>query len=447
MVIQRYPIIMPFRRLLAFLLLFGSWPAAAQRQPVVPVPLTDSLVRYFLARAMTFQNFEGLPLVERQRFAAWAGKAGTRFAGRVAVFWEEPTSPVREQATFDTLRYIVARLHQVQSGLVVQGTVYEVLSAHAGTLIVPNAVRAEFGEDTLAVSRRTYRFADMMYPGYFDDAPNSYRWDSRPPGQAPGTPDMSQTETQLWFYSRARRQIDAGCEALHFGQVMLMDDRDPGHRAWWSMLQRVRAYARTRNRGFVLCDAHTHGEYYDPDPQHPLPDSARQLLFDFHACPIRPAELDTLFNGPHGARLVQDFGSGQTGSIIGRSKGGVAPGGWRVKHQVALIELDNFGAADRVGRPGQWPWVWGRDEISWFATQPSAYRDQWLVYATAYLPQLDPNVYLEMPGIRGVTDPPHPDWHYRADLAGQAEVIPAIWAGKTQKWEEQMRLIGPVKPF
>ncbi|MEJ7662144.1 MAG: hypothetical protein WKG07_22540 [Hymenobacter sp.] len=51
------------------------------------------------------------------------------------------------------------------------------------------------------------------------------------------------------------RQLDAGCEALHFGQIRIMDDRDPGHRAIWSLLQRVRRYARTRNRGFVLCGA------------------------------------------------------------------------------------------------------------------------------------------------------------------------------------------------
>lgn len=48
-----------------------------------------------------------------------------------------------------------------------------------------------------------------------------------------------------------------------------MDDHDAGHHGWWSMLQRVRAYAQTRNRGFVLCDAHTHEQYYDPDPDHP----------------------------------------------------------------------------------------------------------------------------------------------------------------------------------
>ena len=432
-------------RRLALLLLLLSWRVGlAQTRPVVAVPVTDSLVRFYLNRAMTMQGFSGQTPAERHKFAAWAGAAGTRFAGRVGGFWYTPENPEQERAQFDTLRHNVAILHRARPGMVVQGTIFEVLWPHASNMLVLNAARTEFGEDTLAVPRRTFRFADMMYPGYFSAADsNHYRWDSRPPGQAPGTPDMSRTETQLFFYCQARREIDAGCEALHFGQVMLMDDRDPGHRAWWSMLQRVRAYARARNQGFVLCDAHTHGEYYDPDPQHPLPDSARQLLFDFHSCPIRPAELDTLLGGSHGARLVQDFGSGPTGSIIGRSKGGVTPGGYRVAHQRALVEFDNFGNFGHPGRPRQWPCVWGHDEISWYATQPSAYRDQWLVYANAYLPQLDPNVQLEMPGMRGVTDPPYPGWLYRADQAGQAEVIPAIWAGKTQRWNQQMRLIGP----
>ncbi|MBF9235835.1 hypothetical protein I2I05_00355 [Hymenobacter sp. BT683] len=427
-----------------------SVPAAAQ--PVAGtgpprVVLSDSLVRHFLSRSITVQGIHGLPPAERQAFAAWAGSAGARFAGRVGGFWYTPENAVQERAAFDTLRRIVAELHRVQPGMVVQGAIFEIVYAQVNNLRVPNAARAEFGEDTVAVPTRNFRLADMVYPGYFNVKEiDGYRWDSRPPGEAPGIPDMSRTETQLWFYCCARRQLDAGCEAIHFGQVMLMDKRDAGHHGWWSMLQRVRAYARTRNRGFVLCDAHTHSEYYDPDPQRPLPDSARQLLFDFHSYPLRATENDTVRAGTHGARLEIATSDARNAAIFGRSGGGVAPGGWAVRRLPALVELDNWGRCTRPGQPGQWPCIWGYDEISWFATQPSDYRDEWLVYATARVQQLDPNVYLQMPGIRGVEAPPRPVGLYRADIAGQGDIIRAIWAGETAQRGQRLLLYGPSPP-
>ncbi len=433
-------------------LLLALAAAAQPAQPLatpVPLPASDSLVRHYLARAITLQEFRDLATPDRRRFAAWVGTTGARFAGRVGGFWFTPDSPEWLRAKGDTLRHMVDDLHRHQPAMVVQGAVFEVVYAHVDNLLVPNAVRAEFGEDTVAVPERHFRFADMMYPGYFTpEDPDHYRWDAQlPVGKSPGVPDMSQSETQLWFYTVARQQLDAGCEALHFGQVMRMDDRDAGHRAWWSLLQRVRAYARTRNRGFVLCDAHTHDEYYDPDPAQPLPPGQRQLLFDFHSCPARPIECDTLRQGTHSAYLDYADAADRSGAIYGRSGGGLAPDGTYRAHLPALVELDN-GTLGTPGEPGQRALgvVWGVDEISWFANQPAAYRNEWLVYAAARVRQLDPNVYFEMPGLRFVHVPPRPDWLYRADTMGQAEVIQAIWANKLDEQARRLLLTGPSLP-
>lgn len=423
---------------LALLLLsWCAWgTAAAQSVPILAAPprlVTDSLVRHFLARSITVQGIIGLAPAERRSFAVWAGAAGGRFAGRVGGFWYTPETDAQEQAVFDTLRRVTAELHRAQPAMVVQGAIFEILFAQVNNLRVPNAARAAFGEDTVVLPSRNFRLADMVYPGYFSPIDSGgVRWDSRPPGEAPGVPDMSQTETQLWFYCCARRQIDAGCEALHFGQVMMMDRRDPGHHGWWSMLQRVRTYARTRNRGFVLCDAHTHGEYYDPDPQHPLPDAHRQLLFDFHSYPLRATEADTGRPDRHHVRLQLPTNTARNSAIFGQSAGGIAPGGWQTSRLPALAEFDNWGRCGRPGQRGQWPCLWGFDEISWFATQPPRYRNAWLVYASARVRQLDPAVYLEMPGIRGTEAPPAPNGMYRADAAGQGDVIRAIWAGELE---------------
>ena len=51
--------------------------------------------------------------------------------------------------------------------------------------------------------------------------------------------------------------IEVGIEAIHFGQVEIMDDRDPDHAHWRDLLARVRSYAsRHARRRFLLTDAH-----------------------------------------------------------------------------------------------------------------------------------------------------------------------------------------------
>jgi len=436
--------------LLSLLPLAG--PAVAQ--PAVPVlapadtlaPVSEPLVRYYLERSLSVQALASPNATVPQRYDLmhWAAGAGIRLAGRLGGWWYTPESDAAAQAIFDTLRHNIQILRAGQPAVVAQGCIFEIIWPHVNNLHVPNKLRADFGEDTVAEPQRNFRFRDMMYPGYYAAVDSShYRWDERAPDHAPGTPDLSRREAQLWFYYCAAGQIDAGCEALHFGQIMLMDDRDPGHQAFWSLLQRVRRYARAHNRGFVLCDAHTHGEYYDPHPATPLPDSVRQLLFDFHSCPLRPNEADTVRSGTHAAYLARDSWGNPVGAIFGLSKGGRAPGGWLCRHLPAQAEFDN-GPIGIPDKPRQWPLVWGRDEISWFANQPAAYRNQWLVYAQARVRQLDPDTYFQMAAARGVSLASYPQQEYWAIAAGQSETIRAIWAGETTAEAARLLLIGPV---
>jgi hypothetical protein len=411
-------------------------------------PVSQELVRHCLARSISVQGLASPAATNTQRYGLmrWASSAGASLAGRLGGWWYTPESDAAAQTILDTLRRNIQVLHAQSRDVAAQGCLFEIIWPHVNNLTVPNRLRADFGEDTLATPSRHFKFAEMMYPGYFSAADsNHYRWDVRPPGQAPGTPDLSRPEAQLWFYYCAARQIDAGCEALHFGQIQLMDDRDPGHRAMWHLLQRIRRYAHTRNRGFVLCDAHTHGEFYDPHPAYPLPDSVRQLLFDFHSYPLRPNEADTVRHGTHSAHLDLDSWGNPAGAIFRLSKGGRAPGGWLCRHLPAQAEFDN-GPTGTIDKPGQWPLVWGRDEISWFANQPTTYRSKWLIYAQGRVRQLDPDAYLQMPGVRGVVLPAYPHELYWATDAGQSETIRAIWAGETTTEAAQLLLIGPPTP-
>jgi len=93
-----------------------------------------------------------------------------------------------------------------------------------------------------------------------------------------------------------------------------------------------------------------------------------QLLLDSHAFPLRIVETP---ERPQEAILKVGFSDG----IYGRSKGGRTFSGWQCDHLPYLVELDNYGVSRRPGQPrgsgidGNWDWVWGYDEITWFAHQ------------------------------------------------------------------------------
>jgi hypothetical protein len=62
-------------------------------------------------------------------------------------------------------------------------------------------------------------------------------------GQGASVPDLSGSETKLWFHFLARSNIDAGCEAIHYGQAELMNRNDPKPDHWAEVLALARCYA------------------------------------------------------------------------------------------------------------------------------------------------------------------------------------------------------------
>jgi hypothetical protein len=88
--------------------------------------------------------------------------------------------------------------------------------------------------------------------------------------------------------------------------------------------------------------------------------------------------------------------------------------------------------------------IWGYDEITWFAQQPEAYRNEWLRYAWNWLKKHDPSGFLEMPGGRMLTHGPG-NWYFAntksaACLQGFSQeetikaikAIKAIWLGESK---------------
>jgi hypothetical protein len=335
--------------------------------------------------------------------------AKAKLVGRALMVWGRE----KELSAFlETAKPYAAALHKADPEIILQAAAFEIVTKAVETISVPPRVLREFDQP---VTNRTFRYQDMLYPnGRFV---NHWRNGS--------VPDMNQLETRMWFYFLVTSYIDVGIEAIHFGQVGLMDKNDPGHAAWLDMLGRVRAYARKHaRRHFLVCDAHTPTGGYVEDGK---------LLFDFHSFPLRIVDVT---NQPHKGVLKVGYAD----AIFKRSKGGITPSGWSCEYLPYLVEFDNFGRSN-PGKPSRSPFIWGWDEITWFALMPEQERNDWLRYAWKWVKDTDPNGHLQMPGSRIMTPgtPDGPRWYWantRSDGCPNGwsteETIKELW-GTTAK--------------
>ena len=184
--------------------------------------------------------------------------------------------------------------------------------------------------------------------------------------------------------------------------------------------------ARQARRHMVIFDSHVPSGGLVRDGQ---------LLMDFHSFPLRIMEVP---DRPQNAILKPGFSDG----IYNRSKGGHTFSGWSCEHLPYLVEIDNWGVSKQPGQAKAGGiWIWGYDEITWFAHQTQQYRSNWLQYAWDWVRQTDANGHLEMPGSRTLASPSEGKWWYHAnrpspsvpDGFGDEEAIRAIWEADVAK--------------
>lgn len=372
--------------------------------------MEEEVLRSYLSRSMTLMylltgqgDFEDNVRMMKE--------TGVKFAGRSVYNWGrenggESTMP----AKLALAKSNAARIHDADPEIILQACVFEIVSSDVNRLAVPAWVFQELGRP---VETRNFRFEEMVYPS----GRGKDQW-----GKDTCIPDVSRPETKLWFHYLAASYLDIGCEALHFGQAEIMNGNDPDLAHWAEVLGHARAHAKKHaRRHFVLCDAH-------------VPNGGllrqNQLLLDFHTFPLRIEETP---DKPREGRLRVGFSD----SLYGRSKGGVTPSGWRCEHLPFLVEFDNYGSSSKPGEAGMKPhWVWGWDEITWFAQQPEAARNEWLGYAWKWVRENDPAGYLQMPGIRCLSRGSEGNRWYVVNRPtasnpknqGQEDAIRRIWA-------------------
>ncbi len=330
---------------------------------------------------------------------------GAKYIGRALCLWNAENNFSNNLAI---ARAAAPKALASDPDMVLEACVFETVTPRINDIAIPDWVFTAFG---LPVKRRNFRFDDIIYP----------EGQRRPMGRGAQVPDESRLETQMWFYYQSVSYIDVGCEGIHFGQVEIMNRNDPNNDHWAHLLGMVRAYAATHaRRHMVICDGHvpTGGLMHDGNP-----------LLDFNAFPLRIMETP---DKPEEAILKLGFSDG----LYNKSKGGKTFSGWTCDHLPYFVEFDNYGVSRHPGQPntpGQFNWVWGYDEITWFAHQSQQYRSNWLAYAWNWVRHTDTNGWLEMPGSRTARSP-DTRWYFANNPSaavtnglGDEAAIRAVW--------------------
>ena len=348
----------------------------------------------FLSRAITQQDL----LLGRGNFndnLRMLRTVGAKFIGRSLCLWGWE-SKLLDNLVIAKQRALV--VHRVDPDIILQACIFEIVTKEMEQVPVPSWAFEAFG---MTVAKRNFRYEDML----FADGHAKNQW-----GAGASVPDISRPETQLLFYFLGVSFIDAGCEAIHLGQVEWIGRNDHDLNCYAKVLGKLRDYAVLHaRRKMVLFDAHV--------PSGGLVRDGR-LLLDFHSFPSRLVEV---VDQPGAVRLQLGYAD----SLYGRSKGGRTFSGWSCEHLPYLVELDNFGLAPHPGQPHQGIYVWGYDEMYWFARQSAETRADFLAYADRWIRQHDTAGHLQMPGSRILAMPLHGEAWYYANRRSQ--VVPGGW--------------------
>ena len=300
-----------------------------------------------------------------------AENTGMKFAGRAITLWGGEN---RLDYKFDELKSRIEKIHARLPDIIIEGTTFEILTTSVENVKVPDWVFEAFDKP---VQNRNFDYQAMLN----ENGEWVNHW-----GDGKSIPDIRRHEFQMWIYYAARRYIDMGFEAIHFGEMgwsnMGHDDRGDD---WWSVLTKVREYASEHaRRHLVLCNAFDQGGRVV---------NGDQLLWDFQEYPSRIQEQCDSFME---AKMVVDYHD----AIYGKTIAGNNPLGWYTERQPYLVEIDNWGNSGNQGNCNGYPHVWGYDEITWFGKLSENDRNDWATYAVEWLEENDPAGRFEMPGSR-----------------------------------------------
>ncbi len=339
--------------------------------------MSKEVLRNYASRAVTswlvLENNTPSPIFEED--LRMHLRIGAKYLGRAATFsWGGNMTKAQVDKHFADAKEIAKKVHAADPEIILQGGVFEII--YEGTVNGTEIPAFVFEAFNQPVVKRNFKYTDMVFPEGHRYAPGF--WGTGPGG---AVPKIANLETQMYFYYNICRYIDAGFEAIHIGQSEMMMDYTNTTNAvdWDRVLTLARAYAENNaRRGIVLIDAHS------------ALDSGgikvgNRLLLDIQAAALVPNETQK----KDGAMMceIKHFHTNPL-SWVGRSDGGLHPLGFNVTQNITILEFDNYGSNPngQLGIPTfNAFYVWGYDDITWFALQPEWYRNQFLLETDQYL--------------------------------------------------------------
>ena len=335
--------------------------------------VSEETLRAYLSRAVTLSGGEMLSL-SKSYAKDFILDVGAKYIARAATCWSPSAA---DYSTYNGQKNFISSVHKKDPDVVFEACLFECVNKDGiNSIPVPAYVFEAFGKEP---EERNFSYEDMI----FEDGKYLNQW-----GTNSSVPDITRLETRMFFYYRATKYIDVGYEAFHMGQVNLMGAKDAGHRRYTELATMIREYAASNaRRHFVFLNAHSHG-FLDADGL---------LMFDFHMWPSRLHSDTKDADGNLTASVKLRY----VDSIYGDSLGGKTHSGWTCEHLPYLVELDNWGAPVNPGVKQEGSiYVWGYDEISWFANQSDEYRRDFLTHIIDDVRNVDEDGYFAMPAER-----------------------------------------------
>lgn len=306
---------------------------------------------------------------------------GAKYVQRAACSWPPGSWEHKIQGT---IKNRVAEIHKIDPEVIFEACIFECVDKRVEEIAIPAVVFEKFG---LKPEVRNFDLEKMMFP----DGSYKNQW-----GTGAHVPDITQVETQMFFYYRATFFIDLGFEALHLGQANLIGKNDTGNKCWTKVIKMMRDYAKVNaRRHYVIIDCHY--------PSQKFVGSDGVMLVDFNAFPMRINVAKGQKNHKPSEKNPQlcTINPGSGDAVYQKGIQGISPSGWRTDKYPYLVEIDNWGV-DTKNLHKAGANIWGYDEITWFASQPQWYRQKFIEDLTKQIDSFNENGHLSLPTKRWI---------------------------------------------
>jgi len=355
----------------------GTWDFNGQSE------LTKDKIQAFLGRAVTHfetASFRGFDQTEWLRTRKFIKDTGAKFIHGAELSWGRSYP---DRTYWEQCKVRLADLHATTGlkDVIVEGFIAEHIGSNADSTLIPDWLWQEMEAQGINKSRtksprdaggRHYFHYESFFQG---DWPHINRW-----GQGQSVPDITQTETKLYFRYLLREYIDAGFESIWFGGLLLAGHADENNNALKELCTYARQYAaRHGRRGAVLFTSHCAGRTHD----------GRELL-DYAAFPSRMRYTV----GGSGIEINTAHSDAGVRDLIGILE--------NMSDLPVLLEIDNYACSPSppIGSGAY-------DEITGFAAKPPLVRRAFL---RKYYHEVrnwrnlwcNQRVYLALPGRRNI---------------------------------------------